>query len=143
MSSNQPTAGDIDSTTPLSAGGPQRPRNPGTKRHQLTVPNGFSRHQIAAHVGRALDSVSKEMRVAVYEPSGTGTALVVTDDNRSPEYTLTQIEGDVHNEEHEVTREEVVETLVDMLSTEERGKGGEFFTKPAAGPGHITDFITR
>lgn len=143
MSSNQPTAGDIDSTTPLSAGGPQRPQDTGGKKHQLTVPNGFSRPQIAAHVSRALDSVSKEMRVAVFEPSGAEPALVVTDDNRSPEYSLTQIADNIPNTERVLSREEVVETLVDTLSVEDRGKGGEFFTKPATGPGHITDFVTR
>ncbi|RLM94320.1 hypothetical protein D3D01_15775 [Haloarcula sp. Atlit-7R] len=143
MSSNQPTAGDIDSATSLSAGGPQRPQNNGVKKHQMTVPNGFSRPQIAAHVRRALDSVSEGMRVAVYEPSGAGTTLVVTNDSRTPEYGLTQIEGSTQSAEQKLSREVIVETLVGTLSGEDRGEGGEFFTKPASGSGYITDFDVR
>jgi len=141
MSSNQPTARDADVTTSLSAGGPQQPQEGGKKRHQLTVPNGFSRPQIAAHVERALDSVSANMRIAVFEPVGNEPTLVITDDSRSPQFNLTEIESNMANEESGLSQEEAVERLVETLSVKESGKGGEFYSKPAVGQGHVTDVV--
>ena len=126
----------------FTAGNPQR-QHPSSsqKKHQLTVPNQFSRSQIRAHLSRAFDTVAEDTRVAVFEPAARSQeeTLVVSNDIEDGSMTVTTIQNGAV--ESAVTQSEA--DAFDKLTEIAMGDTtGEFFTLPAVGGCEVKAFKT-
>lgn len=137
MSSANPNrSGNSGVAAPLATDEPGKSEKSGTdKRHQLTVPTPLSDEGVRSHLIDAMEAVESERRIAVFNPVSTReqATIVITNDISSPAYAVEKRADGVPTETMHQTKSEVIDFLVNILTTDSRDRGGEFYTKSAVG----------